>query len=227
MIKGHWQLLVLSALIFALWHTPIVTPLKILIVFLHELSHAAAAYFTGGSILDISVSPDQGGSTTTRGGNRFVTLTAGYLGSLLIGIGVLVVALRTNLDRAALGFSGALMLFVVLLYIRDTFALAFCIATGLAMIAAARFLPLAGCDLILRIIGLTSAIYVPYDIYDDTIARSGLRSDARMLAEEIGGGTMLWGGLWLVISIGAILACVRYGLGQNSNLTLPRAPSDT
>ena len=107
-----------------------------------------------------------------------------------------------------------------MLYVRDLPAALICGGTGAALIAAARFLTEPVCDLILRVIGLTSLIYAPYDIYDDTIRRSELQSDARMLAEEIGGSTMLWGGLWLVISILEIAWCLRYGLGRDSNLRL-------
>ena len=220
-LKGHWQLMLLTAVVFALWQTPLVVPLKILVVFFHELAHGGAAIATGGSIESISVNAQQGGVAYTRGGSRFVILTAGYLGSLAIGATLLVIALRTQADRLVLGALGGLMVLVAALYIRDLFALGFCLATGAAMLAASRFLPLPGCDLMLRVIGLTSLIYVPYDIFDDTLRRANLRSDARMLAEEIGGTTMIWGGLWLVISGLVIAACLRYGLGRDSNLTFP------
>ena len=42
-LRGHWQLLALTALVIALWDTPAILPLKILVVFLHELSHGLAA----------------------------------------------------------------------------------------------------------------------------------------------------------------------------------------
>ena len=38
----------LLLLVFLLWHTPIILPLKILTVFFHEASHALATVFTGG-----------------------------------------------------------------------------------------------------------------------------------------------------------------------------------
>ena len=60
-VKGHWQLLALVALIFALWSTPVMVPLKIIVVLLHELSHGFAAVLTGGSIEQITISPEQGG----------------------------------------------------------------------------------------------------------------------------------------------------------------------
>ncbi len=218
LIKGHWQLIAIVALVFVFWATPVVLPLKILVVFLHELSHALVIIFTGGSVESFTISPQQGGLVIGRGGNRFLSLFAGYLGSLVIGIGLLIIALRTHWDRVVLGGFGILMLLVTVLYVRDPFAMAFCVGVGTAMLAMAWFLSRPVCDLFLRIIGLTSMIYVPYDIFDDTIRRSGMRSDAYMLAEEFGGTTMLWGGAWLMLSILSIFLCLKYFLGQDSNL---------
>lgn len=210
---------VLMAGVFALWQTPVIIPLKILIVFLHELAHALMTLLTGGQVISLSVSPQQGGLVISAGGNRFLTLTAGYLGSLLIGITLLVVALRTKADRAVMALFGVIMLLVAAFYIRDLFALAFTLASGVGLLAIARFLSQEFNDLVLRVIGLTSMIYVPYDIFSDTIARSAQRSDARMLAEEFGGTTLIWGGLWLVISLLVIGWCLRFVLGQSSNMT--------
>lgn len=218
MIKGHWQLIVIVTLVFALWHTPVVLPLKILVVFLHELSHAIVVIVTGGSVDSFSISPRQGGLVMARGGNRFLSLSAGYLGSLAFGMGLLFIALRTHWDRVLLGGFGGVMLLVTLLYVREPFAMLFCGIVGAGMLAMAWYLSRPLCDLFLRIIGLTSMIYVPYDIFDDTIRRAGIRSDAYMLAEEFGGTTMLWGGAWLVISLLSILLCLQYFLGRDSNL---------
>jgi len=38
-LKGHWQLIAIVVAVFALWSTPVIVPLKILVVFLHEASH--------------------------------------------------------------------------------------------------------------------------------------------------------------------------------------------
>jgi hypothetical protein len=223
-LKSHWQLLALTALIFALWQTPVVVPLKILVVFLHELSHALAAWFTGGSVEQISLSPQQGGFAITRGGNLFAILSAGYLGSLGLGAVLLLVALRSEADHAVTACLGAVMLLVTVLYVRDLFAAAFCIVSGVALLAMARFLGHAANDMALRVIGLSSLIYVPYDIFNDTIARSTQRSDAYMLAAEFGGTAIIWGGIWLSISIAVILWWLRSILGQSSNITLPVRP---
>lgn len=145
-------------------------------------------------------------------------LTAGYLGSLLLGLAIFAAALRSTADRVVLGGLGALLLAVAGLYIREAFALAFCLAAGGLMLAGARFLPRVVADLALRVIGLASMIYVPYDILSDTILRAGMGSDARMLAEEVGGATVFWGGLWLVVSLGVIGLGLRVLARGDGNL---------
>lgn len=218
-LRSHWQLLALTALIFALWQTPVVVPLKILVVFLHELSQAMAAWLTGGAVEQISLSPQQGGFAITRGGNLFAILSAGYLGSLVLGAALLLIALRSEMDRTVTALLGAVMLLVTVLYVRDVFAAGFCILAGFFLLAMARFLGHRANGMALRVIGLSSLIYVPYDIFDDTIARSTQRSDAYMMAEVFSGTAMIWGGIWLLISIAVIIWCLRKILGQSSNIT--------
>ncbi len=223
-LRGHWQLTALTIAVFALWSTPFVLPLKLLVVVFHEVSHGAAAVLTGGSIDSISVNFQQGGEAWTRGGSRFLILTAGYMGSLLIGVGLLLAALRGRADRAIVAGLGVLLLVVLVLYVRDIPSALITMTTGVALLAAAQFLRSQICDLILRIIGLSSIIYVPYDIFDDTLRRASLPSDARLLAQEVGGTTMMWGALWLILSAGVIYWCLRRALGHNSNLSLQSDP---
>ncbi|AZV80311.1 M50 family peptidase [Parasedimentitalea marina] len=221
---GHWQLMLLTGLIFALWSTPVVIPLKILIVLLHELSHAGMTLLTGGAVESLSINPQQGGEVLSRGGNRFLTLSAGYCGSLMIGVTLFVLALRTNWDRYVMTLLAGVILVATALYVRELFAFAFGIVTGGLMIGSAKYMPLSLNDLVLRVIGLSSMIFVPYDIFSDTIARSYLRSDARMLAEEFGGPTLFWGGAWFAIALAVIGLCLRHGLGHDSNIKLRRGP---
>lgn len=54
--------MLLTAAVFMLWQMPAVVPLKILIVFFHEASHAIATFMTGGEVVSLSVSPNQGGA---------------------------------------------------------------------------------------------------------------------------------------------------------------------
>lgn len=224
-LRAHWQMLALTLLVYALWTTPVIYPLRILVVFLHELSHGLAALVTGGSVVSLTLSPDEGGLATTRGGIRFVIVSAGYLGSLLLGVALFLIALRTHLDRVAVAALGLCLLLIAALYIRDGFPLLFCILAGSVLLLIARYLPISANDLVLRIVGLASMFYVPNDIISDTITRSHLASDARILAEEFGGATILWGGLWLAISLAVIALTLRFGLGSTSSNIRLRDPA--
>lgn len=221
-LGNHWQLLALTALVFAIWATPVAFPIRMLVVFLHELAHALAAILTGGAVLELTLSPLEGGSATTLGGNFFVIASAGYLGSLLFGLAFLLLALHTDLDRWILGGLGAVMVALSLWYFRTLFAFGFGVITGALMLAAARWGGLILCDLVLRLIGLTSMVYVPYDIISDTILRASARSDARNIAEAFGGTTIFWGILWLILSLVTIAVAIRYGLGARSNIAWRR-----
>ena len=219
--RGHWQLAGLTLLIVALWQSPVLLPLRILVVFFHELSHALATIATGGTVVAMSINAMEGGQVTSLGGNRFLVLSAGYTGSLLIGVALVVLAVRTSWDRLTVGLLGVIMLLVAAAYLRDAFALAFTGAAGAALALCAYALPRDVNDLILRLVGLTSMIYAPLDLISYTITRPHLRSDARMLAEEFGGTALIWGWLWLLISLGVIVLTLRRGLGPDSNIRLP------
>ncbi|HSL72499.1 MAG TPA: M50 family metallopeptidase, partial [Longimicrobiales bacterium] len=160
------------AVLWVLWPTVWVYPLKIFVVFLHELSHAAAGIATGGTIQRIVLDPYQGGATYVLGGNSFVMLSAGYLGSLVLGLALLLVARsRPGSARKLVLVLGALFLAVAVLFVRNAFGFAFAMLFGVALIVAARKLPNNGVVILLTTLGLTSALYALFDIRDDILRR--------------------------------------------------------
>ncbi len=213
-MKQMAYLFVVSVIVFFLWNNIVLYPLKVLVVFFHESSHALMTIFTGGEVAELVVTVQQGGHVLSRGGNRFLTLTAGYLGSLMWGVVIYVVAARTRIDKLAMFILGTLVAGIALIFVRNAFGFCFSLLTGGVMIILGIKANEAVNDFILRLIGLTSMIYAPLDIYSDTISRSYLRSDARMLAEEIGGTTILWGGLWIIISVIIIICAVVLGMKE-------------
>ena len=200
--KRYIALILIFIVISLLWGTVVLFPLKIFVVFMHEVSHGLAAYLTGGSIVEIEVNPKQGGHAQTRGGNTFLILTAGYLGSLIWGGIILLLAARTHFDKAVSVLIGIGMVGITIGFGSDTFTYLFGVGFGVALIAIGLFLPEVANDWILRVIGITSCLYAILDIKSDVLDRSHLRSDARMLAELTNLPTIFWGILWIVIAIG-------------------------
>ena len=190
------------AALWFLWDTWIVTPLKLFVVLLHEISHGLAAVATGGAIEKIVVTSDLGGACYCGGGDAFLTLSAGYLGSLLWGAALVLVAAR--LGRRSSWVTGGIGVFiglVTVLYVRNPFGLFFGLGFGAALIAAARYLSPAVNGRVLWALGLTSCLYAVLDIKSDILDRPELRSDARMLAEMTGVPTVVWGGLWIAAAL--------------------------
>ena len=209
------QLLILFSVIIAiffLWSTPALYPLKLLIVFFHESSHALMTIATGGQVIELEIDRMQGGHVISAGGNRFITLTAGYLGSLIWGVVIYLLAVGSKYDKAIMFCLGIIIMVVTTLFVRDLFAFGFGGLTGLFMILMGVKAPMQINDIILRVIGVTSMSYVPLDVYSDTIVRTSLRSDAFMLAEEFGGTTVLWGTIWLLVSVVILIATLKISL---------------
>lgn len=205
--KAALGLLGVAVVVTALWNTPVVYPLKILVVFFHELSHGATAVLTGGSIVSIKVVAAEGGLCLTRGGSRFLTLSAGYLGSLVWGGAILVIAARTRLDRPLATVLGLLLIGVTAIWVRPllSFGALFGVLAGGALAASGLLLSETINDYILRSIGLTSCLYAVLDIKSDVLDRPYVRSDAAMLGELTHTPTLLWGALWIAVATLAAL----------------------
>ncbi|MCH7855625.1 MAG: M50 family metallopeptidase [Gemmatimonadetes bacterium] len=188
--------------IWFLWDTPAVYPLKVFVVLLHEISHAMVAVATGGTIDKIVLDPNQGGACYCPGGNAFLTLSAGYLGSLAWG-GLLVSAgqMKRINSRWVTGAVGLLVIGLTLAYVRSSFGFWFGLAFGSVLVLGAVRLSVAVNQGILLTLGLTSCLYAILDIKSDVIDRPDLRSDAAMLSELTGIDTVVWGGLWIVIAV--------------------------
>jgi hypothetical protein len=200
--------------VWLLWWSPVLYPLKLFVVLLHEVSHGVMAVATGGQIQRIVVTPDQGGVCYCAGGNAFLTLSAGYLGSL--GWGALILGLaraRRPGPMTVTTLIGVAVLVLTVLYVRNPFGILFGALFGGAMIAlrgAGRLVHVS----VLVAIGLTSCLYALLDIKSDILDRPHLQSDARMLAEMTGIPTVAWGVLWIGLGLAVSAVLLRRALAR-------------
>lgn len=197
-MKTNLKLFFLTLLILLFWNTPFVYPLKILVTFFHELSHALATWLTGGTVAEFVVSWDESGYVYSYGGWRFLILNAGYLGSLLWGLFFFKISWYERLVNKFSIAIGLLILGITIYFISNTFAIIFGILVALALMAFGAFLPRKFNVYSIRIIALSNMLYVPLDILLTLVIFNAPQSDAAMLANEYGGFSILWGIVWFV-----------------------------
>ena len=198
------QAFVLIALIGCtvwLWSTLALYPIKLFVVLLHELSHGVAAILTGGEILVIEVNERIGGYCQYRGGNRLVVASAGYLGSLVWGGVILVVASRTRWSRQLGTALSALLLVVTLLWIRNSFGIFYTVGIAIVLFVLCRFLPAFLVRVLMQFLGTASCLYVIVDIYEDVIRVYQDGSDADTLSTLTGIPAMFWGVIWAFVAV--------------------------
>jgi hypothetical protein len=201
--------LALAGISLLLWDTFALYPFRLFVVFLHEISHGLAAVATGGSIVSIGLSVDEGGVCLTRGGWPFLILNAGYLGSLLWGALFLVLGGRRTRARSVVGVVGAFTLAVTLVYVRTGFGILYGLAAGLVLMAVAVRLRPAVSEVLLAAIGATSVLYAVWDVASDVLFRHSGQSDAAALARLTLVPAVAWGLLWVVVSVLVLVSVLR------------------
>jgi hypothetical protein len=208
-MHSRWQALlgwiVLSVGLFFVWETKALYPFRMLAVFFHEISHGLAAILTGGSVETLALDPMEGGHAITRGGWSIIILSAGYLGNLAWGGLLILLSSRMRNDRVVSIILGVILLLATVVTVRGLFGFTFGAASGVALIALGWKGPGLLNDLMLRFIGAFSCLYAIFDIKSDVLDRSELRSDARMLSEVTMVPTLVWGWVWILLSIGLFL----------------------
>lgn len=194
-----------SAAVWLAWDTFLVTPLKILTVFFHEISHGLASMATGGSIEFLTFHANQSGFARSQGGSSFLMLNAGYLGSLVWGCGLILASSYLRRNRLLSMALGATLGVISVLYVRNLFGLGFGLATAAGFLYAGAKLSEATNDFLIKVVGVSSALYVIPDVYSDIVLRS-CWSDATMLARDTGIPRVVWGLGWMALSAAGLWA---------------------
>ncbi len=205
-LVGRWAAVgLLGVVLLFFWNSAVLWPIKILVVLFHELGHAAATWLTGGSVVEIGLNPRQGGHTLSQGGSRFIILNAGYLGSLLAGVALLMTTRSARASRAVAWLLAGVALGTAALWVRPLlgFGFLFTVATALGFAVLARYAATEPVRWVLRALGLFSVLYAAFDVRDD-VFRSGGTSDAHMLAELTHVPAGVWGIGWLLVGFGVL-----------------------
>lgn len=194
-------------------------PIKLFTVLLHEYSHAIVAVLTGGTVVELMVSSDLTGHVKSSGGSRFLTLSAGYIGSLVFGALIFYWAYVRNTPTVVFYILGSVIV-AGMIGFSPTLSTAGITAMILVVLyVLLQYLPQYG-KIVLGSIGLSSMLYAIRDIYTHTIIHPQLKSDAHMLASEIGGTTQMWGVIWLVVSLIAFVIVIKRSVQYQNRIAL-------
>lgn len=218
--------LAIALVALALWDTFVVYPFRVFVVFLHEISHGIAALLTGGRILAIGLTFNEGGVCVTDGGSRFLILNAGYLGSLFWGILFLLLGSRRGRARGLVSLIGVFTLVVTVVYIRTFFGIVYGLVTGAALVYVGSKLSARVSEVLLAAIGVVSCLYALWDVASDVLLREAEGSDASALALITPLPAIVWGAAWVAVSIAALAFTLRYlarGRGADSAIGASRA----
>lgn len=196
------------------WHSPILYPLKLLTVTLHETGHVLAAYLVGGSADSVSIDRYQGGLAWVRvppqTWRQVVVSSAGYVGSAAFGTALLLLSAGRSprRPRLTLWLLGGGLLALALLFFRDLFSWAFALPTAAALLLAARFAPDGVTRPLAIFVSVFALLYALFDLRDDVLrlpweSRGG-PTDADALARLLPLPALFWGVVWTALSLGLL-----------------------
>lgn len=197
---------------FFFWNSPVLYPIKIFSVLMHEISHGLAAIFTGGYVVQLNLSEYLGGSLVSGDGNQIVIASAGYLGSLVWGSLIYYSTYDSKFFKWLSVFIGTILLLFTANFIHGTFAAIFGVAYSFLFLSLPYFKNEYVTAIIARILAMISIIYVFTDIKEDLLTLTYRQTDAQILYEITGVPAWIWGLIWFFITGFVIYYLIRFSI---------------
>ncbi|KAJ7583276.1 peptidase M50B-like-domain-containing protein [Mycena floridula] len=211
-----YVIIAMAVVIFGFWNVPgirnAINPLKLFTIGWHELCHIIAAIMSGGRVLRITIDPHIGGATIVEGGRPTFILSAGYIGSALLG-GLFILAGWDTLVAKVMSFVLAVGLIIPLKLVRDKLTIILTLLYEGMLIgfwfvdhgSALRWYCL--------FVGVMNVLYVIWDVADDRFFHKTNDSDATQFAilyPRI--PPHAWATIWIVFQLGILVAFSVLGL---------------
>jgi hypothetical protein len=221
--------IILTVLSLILWDSPyfqwLLFPIKTFVTALHEFSHAITCIATGGSVSGMTIVEDNaghGGLTMCRGGNPFIYVQAGYLGTAVWGCLLIMLARVPVLAKSALVSMGIFMagssLFLMaggLFHGQDIMqtlgSMVWAVIIGAALIWSGTKLDSGTANTILLFLGIQTALNALTDVWllvQLAFTPGGSMQDSNAMENLTNIPAPLWSLLWGAIAfvmVGATL----------------------
>jgi hypothetical protein len=240
-------LLTAAALSILLWFIPfaevLTYPFRLFVTFIHEGGHALAALVTGNTVESLSIATNASGETyTTQGGlfSQMLVSSAGYIGSMLYGVTLLMMIRRAVAARVVLIASAVLIFLLTIIYgVFKPFAsgaalsgIPFTFVAGtlltLGLVAVARFANSRIATFFLSFLAVQCVLNALLDLktvfFLSTPFGPSLPSDAVNMANATGIPALVWASIWIAVSLGILFLTMRlYVTGRKKQFSLDQA----
>jgi len=235
-------LLTAAVLSILLWFIPfaevLTYPFRLFVTFIHEGGHALAALVTGNSVESLSIATNASGETyTTQGGlfSQMLVSSAGYIGSMIYGVTLLVMIRRAVAARVVLIASAALIFLLTIVYgvykpvasgaalsgIPFTFFAGTLLTLGL--VAVARFANSRVATFFLSFLAVQCVLNALLDLktvfFLSTPFGPSLPSDAVNMANATGIPALVWASVWITLSVGILLLTMRLYIATRKSVS--------
>lgn len=201
----NWKEVLIAVLILLVllrfWDSKPVQPLRMFVVFNHEVSHGLAAVATSGSIVKFGLAYDntsEGGYAETEGGSKLLIFNAGYLGSILFGGILLWLSNREKLAKLFLFLIALYLLFISIWFVRTVDGMVYGVVFAGALLLMVAVAPKFLNYLSFRILALSSCLFALIDIVTDF--GGGGKNDAMQLQQLTMVPAMFWWIAWILIA---------------------------
>ncbi len=199
---------------FFLWNSFLIYPIKLFVVLTHEMSHGIFAILSGGKLHSLLLTSSLGGESRTIGGNKFIIASAGYLGSLIFGVFLFISGYKEKLRKVFSTILAILLILFAANYLEGGFGRISAVLFAIIFILFPIDAPQIVNAYFYKILGIISMAYVTIDIKEDLLTNVYRPSDAQFIAEITSISPMVWGILWMSISLTTIFLLLRWGYSE-------------
>ena len=218
---GNWLWLAVAvSLLVSLtpWAPFLLYPFKLFTTWVHEGAHALMTVLVGGRVTSITIEPDTSGLTqslvpVSRAAGGLVT-SAGYLGAAIVGCLLMAATRVEKWAHVILLTLGVLMLFTLVIWMRNLFGFAVVLAWGVALVTLARKGTGNAARFLLSLLAIQVALNSVYDIRVLFLVDRG-ESDAATMARLFLLPAWVWATAWMLISVAMLGATLWKTRGRS------------
>ncbi len=209
-------LLLAAAASLVLFYIPyaevVVYPFRIFVTFIHETSHALAAWASGGAVGYIRIYSTGDGVTLTQGGAPLLISSAGYIGSVGYGATLLRICRRPILAKPALGFTAVVIATTTVLLLQPTgFGILAGAGLTILLVLIAAIFSQATALFFTAFLAIECCLNALFDLKTLLLlsARTSVYTDALSMQQATGLPALFWALVWSVLSLIILAMSIR------------------